>query len=186
MEKVNKMKIMKKNKDVKTIENVKNMIHKKLINCFKGAVALVAMALTLVVCLGGETNNVEAANRVDRHFVDSLDGTGYYVDVKTIDVQGNTVTADVYMVKARYNTMYCYGVVYNLAEQSYQYTYTKIYQYDTRKLTSYSEVPSIVYGYTNAALGNNMIMEEVLRFCQSYRPAFPNTMNNTDVGEWLD
>ena len=185
MEKVNKMKIMKKNKDVKTIENVKNMVHKKLINCFKGAVALVAMALTLVVCLGGSASNAEAANRVDRHFVDSLDGTGYYVDVKTINVQGNTVTADVYMVKARYNTMYCYGVVYNLAEQSYQYTYTKIYQYDTRKLTSYSEVPSIVYGYTNAALGNNMIMEEVLRFCQSYRPN-GNTANNTDVGEWLD
>ncbi|WP_303725815.1 hypothetical protein [Anaerovibrio lipolyticus] len=178
------MKIMKNN-DIKTIENVKNMIHNNIINCFKEAVALVAMAFTLVVCLGGETNNAEAAQRVDRHFVDSLDGTGYYVDVKTIDVQDNLVAADVYMVKARYNTMYCYGVVYNLAEQSYQYTYTKIYQYDTRKLTSYSEVPSIAYGYTNAALGNNMIMEEVLRFCQSYRPN-GNTANNTDVGEWLD
>lgn len=185
MEKVKKMRIMKKNKDVKTIENVKNMIHKNIIKGVKGAVVLVAMALTLVVCLGGSANDAEAANRVDRHFVDSLDDTGYYVDVKTINVQGNTVTADVYMVKARYNTMYCYGVVYNLAEQSYQYTYTKIYQYDTRELTSYSEVPSIAYGYTNAALGNNMIMEEVLRFCQSYRPN-GSTANNTDVGEWLD
>ena len=125
-----------------------------------------AMALTFVVCLGGSVDNAEAAQRVDRHFVDSLDGTGYYVDVKTINVQDNAVTADVYMVKSLYNTMYCYGMVYNLAEQSYQYTYTKIYQYDTRKLTSYSEVPSMVYGYTNAAFGNNMIMAEV---CVSVR-----------------
>lgn len=177
---------MKKNKIMKLKDNVKTMIHKDIITCFKGAVALVAMALTLVVCLGGNADNAEAAHRVDRHFVDSLDGTGYYVDVKTINVQADTVTADVYMVKSLYNTMYCYGVVYNLAEQSYQYTYTKIYQYDTRKLTSYSEVPSMVYGYTNAAFGNNMIMEEVLRFCQEYRPENKNARNNTDVGEWLE
>ncbi len=132
------------------------------------------------------TSTAEATHRVDRHFVDSLDGTGYYVDVNTINVWDNEVTADVYMVKALYNSMYCYGVVYNLENQSYQYTYTKIYQYDTRKLTSYSEVPSLVYGYSNAAIGNNMIMEEVLRFCQNYRPDPNNIMNNTDVGELLD
>lgn len=177
---------MEKNRTMKFIENIKTMIHKNIINCFKGAVALVAMALTFVVCLGGSVDNAEAAQRVDRHFVDSLDGTGYYVDVKTINVQDNAVTADVYMVKSLYNTMYCYGVVYNLAEQSYQYTYTKIYQYDTRKLTSYSEVPSMVYGYSNAAFGNNMIMGEVLRFCQEYRPENKNAKNNTDVGEWLE
>lgn len=177
---------MEKNRTIKLIENVKNMIHKNIIKGVKGAVALVAMALSFVACFGGSVDNAEAAQRVDRHFVDSLDGTGYYVDVKTINVQDNAVTADVYMVKALYNTMYCYGVVYNLAEQSYQYTYTKIYQYDTRKLTSYSEVPSMVYGYTNAAFGNNMIMAEVLRFCQEYHPDNMNTKNNTDVGEWLE
>lgn len=172
-------------KDLRTMKNIKNMIHKNINNCFKGAVATVAMALTFVVCLGTNIDNAEASHRVDRHFVDSLDGTGYYVDVKTINVYDNEVTADVYMVKALYNSMYCYGVVFNLEEQSYQYTYTKIYQYDTRKLTSYSEVPSMVYGY-NTAFGNNMIMEEVLRFCQTYRPESLNASNNTDVGELLE
>jgi hypothetical protein len=44
----------------------------------------------------------------------------------------------------------------------------------------------MAFGYSNAAIGNNMIMEEVLRFCQNYRPDPNNIMNNTDVGELLD
>ncbi|ORU00978.1 hypothetical protein D081_0426 [Anaerovibrio sp. JC8] len=166
-----------------------NWILKNMINSHKRAVTLVAAALTLTVCLMGifaEGNIAEASHKVDRHFVDSLDGTGYYVDVNTINVQENMVTVDVYMVKALYNTMYCYGTVFNLPAQSYQYTYTKIYQYETKKLTSYSEVPSMAYGYTNVAAGNNMIMAEVLRFCYEWSQGHQDSSNNTDVGEYLD
>lgn len=166
--------------------NRRNKIFKAL---NKGAVAMLAAAFALTLGLLAPYSppcHGEPLHRVDRHFVDSVDYTGYYVDVNTIQKEGNLVMADVYMVKALYNTMYCYGVVYNLNDQSYQYGYTKIYQYDTRRLTSYSEVPSMVYGYANAAMGNNMVMAEVLRFCQEYRPGQLDTRNNTDVGEMLE
>ncbi|MCR5177342.1 MAG: hypothetical protein K6C05_10935 [Anaerovibrio sp.] len=122
---------------------------------------LLFTALLLVAVLG----TCHAAHRVDRRFVDSDGYTGYYVDVNSISYDGgNELSADIYIVKARYNTMFMYRTNFNRADQSYQYMATKVYKYDTRELTGQSDVPSLRVGYSRTRVGNNPIMEKVLDY----------------------
>ena len=140
---------------------------------------LLVGALTL--CLMG---TALAAKRVDRRFVDSSDHTGYYVDVNSIKYEGlDELTVDVYIVKALFNTMYMYTTHFDMKEKSYQYEYTKIYQYDTKKVAVQSDVPSMKLGYSNGVAGNNRAMEQVLNFALQWHRSH---LYKTNLGELLD
>lgn len=139
------------------------------------------MVIVLIISL---SITAFAAKRVDRRFVDSADHTGYYVDINSIDYSGgDNMKADIYIVKPQFNAMFMYTTEFNLKEKSYQFVYTKIYEYDTRRLTSQSSIPAPKAGYGNLAAGNNKLMENVVEFALEWERTH---INKTKLGELLD
>lgn len=135
----------------------------------------------LLLCL---VSTALAAKRVDRRFVDSANHTGYYLDVNSIEYDGgDALSVDVYIVKPQFNAMYMYATNYNMKEKSYQFVHTKIYQYDTRKVTGESKVPSPKTGYSDLSAGNNKEMEKVLEFALEWHRTH---LYKTNGGELLD
>ncbi|MBQ1855318.1 MAG: hypothetical protein II137_01835 [Anaerovibrio sp.] len=142
---------------------------------------IMLMVAVLVLALSG---SALAAKRVDRRFVDSGAHTGYYLDVNSIQYDNpDELTADIYIVKPLFNTMFMYTTVFDMKEHSYQFVYTKIYKYDTREVTGKSDIPSPKVGYTNAAVGNNRIMESVLDYALNWHRTH---IYKTNEGELLD
>ena len=125
-----------------------------------------------------------AAKRVDRRFVDSIDHTGYYIDINSIDYAGgDKLAADIYIVKPQFNVMFMYTTEFDLTDKSYQFVYTKIYKYDTRELTSQSNIAAPKVGYSRIVAGNNNIMENVLNFALEWNRTH---IYKTKQGELLD
>ena len=85
---------------------------------------------------------------LDLEFVDARDGTGYYVDVDSLNfTSDHEVTACVAMVKSRTNRMFLYSIHFDTAAATYQIMNSRVMRYDTKEPIGGSDQPLPASGY---------------------------------------
>ena len=115
-----------------------------MIQRMKKILLLTGAALCL---LGSVCFAVDLDDR-DLEFVDARDGTGYYVDVYSLNfTSDHEVTAAVAMVKARTNRMFLYTIHFDTAAATYQILDSEVMRYDTKELIGGSSQPLPASGY---------------------------------------
>ena len=146
-------------------------------------VDLVKRCGRLILCLGIVAGLLGLAGqdclakvKVDRYFVDAQNNTGYYIDVNSIEVvSDHEILVDMYLVKCRERYMYAYRTRFNTEELSYQYLNTRIYNYETKKLSAKSQKPLPELTYKKS-----QILQEVLAFTQQWKATH---IKKTQYGE---
>ena len=100
------------------------------------------------LCLFGSVCFAVDLDDRDLEFVDARDGTGYYVDVYSLNfISDHEVNACVAMVKARTNRMFLYTMYFDTAKATYQILTSQVMRYDTKEQIGGSDQPLPASGY---------------------------------------